>query len=266
MRTGFVSFDRDAYTESIAQADELGFDYVEIMMDGDAHRTAIAEDVDDVVATLEDRGIDVLVHFPYPLLIGSPHPHQREGAVEELKRCIEVAADIGAEKGVVHPDSYGWRRVWDQDELNSALLPSIRELDEFATDRGLEICVENLFGDFLSLDIHDFDVVFSETDASMTFDTGHAAIAGMDEPEMATFLTDNRARVSHLHLNDSRHFDYGYEGQDEHLPLGYGSIDFATILEPLLDSAWDGTLSIELDTVDFEYLETSKRRLDRILA
>lgn len=266
MRTGFVSFDRNAYTESIAQADELGFDYVEILLDGDAHRTALPAETDEVVATLDDRGIDVLVHFPYPLLIGSPHPHQREGAVQELKRCIEVAADIGAEKGVVHPDAYGWRRVWDRDELNSVLLPSIRDLDAFAAERGLEVCVENLFGEFRSLDIYDFDAVFSETDASMTFDTGHAAIAGMNEAEMATFLADNRDRVSHLHLNDTRHSDYGYAGQDEHLPLGYGSIDFATILEPLVGSAWNGTLSIELDTADFEYLETSKRRLERILS
>jgi sugar phosphate isomerase/epimerase len=265
MRTGFVSYDREEYSESIVQADELGFDYVEIMMDGDAHRDHLERDAEAVVDALETRDVDLLVHFPYPLLIGSPHRHQREGAIKELKRCIEVAASVGAEKGVVHPDSYGWRRVWDRAELDSKLIPSVRELDEFATERGLEICLENLFGEFNSLDIHGFDAPLSETDVSMTFDTGHAAIAGMTEAEMASFLEEHSERVSHLHINDTRHSDHGYRGQDEHLPIGYGALDFAEALQPVRDGTWDGTVSIELDTEDFEYLETSKRRLDRIL-
>jgi sugar phosphate isomerase/epimerase len=266
MRTGFVSFDREAYSESIVHADELGFDYVELMMDGDAHRDQLERDSDVVTDALATHDVDLLVHLPYPMLIGSPHRHQRTGAVEELKRCIEVAATLGAEKGVLHPDSYAWRRVWDRDELNSMLVPSVRELDEFAAEHEFEICLENHYDDVGSLDVHGFDVILSETDTSMTFDTGHAAISGMTESEMASFLTEHSERVSHLHLNDTRHPDTGYQGKDEHLPLGYGGLDFATALQPVREGIWDGTLSIELDTADFEYLEMSKRRLKRILA
>lgn len=265
MRTGFVSFERRDPKTSIERAGELGFEYVELMLDGAAHRETIERDSEEFTTALERSGVDLLVHLPYPMLIGSPHRHQREGAIRELERCIEVATSIGAEKGVVHPDSYGWPRVWGREDIESILCRSIAQLDEFATECGLEICVENLFGDTRSLDVHQFDVVFSRTDASMTFDTGHAAIAGLDESEMADFLVDHRDRVSHLHLNDTRHFDYGYHGADEHLPIGYGSIEFEQVLAPLLESDWDGTLSIELDTTDYAYLETSKRRLDRII-
>ena len=262
MRTGFVSFDRRPYDESIATAAELGFDYVEIMMDGDSHRDVLEAERESVVEALDAGGVDALVHFPFPMLIGSPHTHQREGAIEEMKRCIDAAAGVGAEKGVMHPDSYGWVRVWDGDEVDPIMVEAVRELDEYAAERGLEVCVENLFQGYL--DIYEFDLLFENTDVSMTLDTGHAAIVDMDESEMATFVDEHRDRVSHLHLNDTRHLDVGYRSKDEHLPLGYGTIDFETILEPLLTD-WDGTVSIELDTPNFEYLRASKRRLESIL-
>ena len=46
---------------------------------------------------------------------------------------------------------------------------------------------------------------------------------------------------------------------------GSGTTDFATALAPLLDG-WEGTLSVEVYTYDFDYLETSKRKLDGALA
>lgn len=265
MRTGFVSFDRLDYGESISKAAELGFDFLELMLDGDAHRASLADETTEVADRLGERQLDLLVHCPYPLLIGSPHEHQRHGAVEELKRCIDVAAEIGAEKGVVHPDSYGWDRVWDESTMAEFVAASVRELDSFARDRGVEICVENHFRRG-ALDVRQLGDLLETTEASLTFDTGHAALAGLDEASMAAFLDEHRERVSHLHLNDNRHSGSGYRGRDEHLPLGYGTLDFETILEPLLERPWDGTASIELDTADFEYLRASQRRLERLLA
>lgn len=263
MRTGFVSFDRLSYEDSIAEAADMGFDFVELMMDGDAHRRAIADESEDIHDRLTEADLDLLVHFPYPLLIGSPHEHQRRGAVQELKDCIDVAVAIGAEKGVVHPASYGWLRVWDESELASLVTDSISELDRYGTDRDFEICVENLFRRG-ALDVNQFEVVLEDTEAALTFDTGHAALAGFDDETMGTFLAEHRDRVSHLHLNDNRHWEEGYQGRDEHLPLGYGALDFETILDPLVGSGWNGTVSIELDTAEFDYLRVSQQHLEQL--
>jgi len=264
MRTGFVSFDRWPYDESISTAATLGFDFLELMMDGDAHRASLGPKTESIGARLTALELDLLVHFPYPLLIGSPHENQRQGAVEEVKRCIDVAVELGAEKGVIHPTSSGWSRVWDESEMAELVTQSVRELDDYATTRDFEICVENLVRRG-ALDVNQFEELLEQTKAALTFDTGHAALAGLDEDSMAAFLAENRARVSHLHLNDNRHGDSGYRGQDEHLPLGYGSLDFDTILEPLLSSGWDGTISIELDTATFDYLEVSQEHLEQVL-
>jgi sugar phosphate isomerase/epimerase len=265
MRTGFVSFDRWPYDESISNAAALGFDFLELMMDGDAHRASLAPETESIEDRLVALDLDLLVHFPYPLLIGSPHEYQRDGAVEEVKRCIDVAVELGAEKGILHPASYGWDRVWGESELAGLVTQGVRELDAYATTRDFEICVENLVRRG-ALDVNQLDGLLEQTDTSLTFDTGHAALAGSNEDSMAAFLAEHRGRVSHLHLNDNRHGISGYRGQDEHLPLGYGSLDFDTILEPLLTSGWDGTLSIELDTATFDYLEVSQKHLEQVLA
>lgn len=264
MRVGFVSFDRLEYAASIEAAASLGFDYLELMLDGDTHRTVLVDELDSLGDSLADYDLALLVHFPYPLLIGSPHPEQRRGAVRELKRCIDLAANIGAEKGVVHPDAFGWDRVWDDDEQERLVAESVAELDEYARASGVEICVENLFRRG-SLDIHQLEAVIEQTESSLTFDTGHAALAGLDAAGMADFLADHRNRVSHLHLNDNRHSDPAYRGADEHLPLGYGTIDFETVLEPLLDGPWTGTMSIELDTANLDALQTSRNHLENII-
>lgn len=260
---GFVSFDRQPFTESIAAGGNLGFDYVEVLMDGESRREVLDAEAQAIREQLVANDLDVMVHLPFPLLIGSPHEHQRAGAVEELKHCLRTAADIGAEKAVLHPDAYGWVRVWDQSQLDPIIMNSISELDDYAADRGIEICVENLFEGYLTAT--DFDRLFEQTDASMTFDTGHAAIVGMDTDDMATFVDRYRDRISHFHLNETRHLDVGYRSKDEHLPLGYGTIDFGTILEPLSEGDWSGTLSIELDTPNFEYLAVSKEHLEGVL-
>ena len=51
---------------------------------------------------------------------------------------------------------------------------------------------------------------------------------------------------------------------DEHVPFGSGTIDFHAIFDTLPDD-WDGTLSLEVFTLDYGYIETSKTYLDELL-
>ncbi|WP_240334499.1 sugar phosphate isomerase/epimerase [Halorussus sp. MSC15.2] len=163
---------------------------------------------------------------------------------------------MGAEKAVLHAGTSARPPEWQLDEVAPHLLDSVRILDRFAADRDVEICVENLPG--IPLTVHDFDRVFDETEASMTFDTGHARVDGMDADEMADFLADRGDRVSHVHVNDAR------EAADEHVPTGSGTLDFETALAPLRGD-WTGTVSAEVYTFDFDYLELSAEKLDGYL-
>jgi sugar phosphate isomerase/epimerase len=135
---------------------------------------------------------------------------------------------------------------------------AVAQLNAVAADHGVEICAENMFGAYATID--ELEHVLADTDASLTVDTGHARIEGYSATEMADFLAAHSGRVSHIHCNDTR-------GQsDEHLPIGAGTIDFETVLAPLVERDWDGTVSVEVLTRNFEYIEHSIDQLDATLA
>ena len=254
IRRGFVTQVGMGYEEAFGRADEFGLDFVELMLDGAHERSRL--DPGAVRESADANGLDLAVHLPFALDVASPFEHVREGALRELLAAIETAADCGAEKGVVHASTSAFEPAWKNDTLREHLLDSVHELDEFASERGFEVCVENVPGEFFPADR--FPDLFDATGASMTFDTGHARMNGMSAEGMADFLAAHGDRATHLHLNDTR------RASDEHLPFGAGTLDFETILDPLREN-WTGTLSIEAFTLDWGYIGTSVERLDALL-
>jgi sugar phosphate isomerase/epimerase len=248
--TGAVS-----WREAIREGARIGFDFVELYMDGATERTEL--DAGAVESLVAEEGLDLLVHLPFvDVEIGSPRAPVRQGSLSEQRACIETAAEMGAEKAVLHAGTSARPPEWDLESVAPNLLSAIRELDQFAAERGVEICVENLPG--VPFTIHHFDRVFADTEASMTLDTGHARVDGLDAEDMADFLDDHGDRISHVHVNDAR------EDADEHVPTGSGTTDFDTALAPLRDD-WEGTVSVEVYTFDFDYLELSAEKLDGYL-
>lgn len=242
--------------ESIGAAARAGFDFVEWYMDGASERTAV--DVDAIAAHLANHGVGLLVHLPFlGVDLGSPRERIRRAAVDELRACLEAAADLDAEKAVAHPSSAASPPEWSDEQVRPAVIESIEALDEVAADAGVELCAENLPGGTFT--VHEFDELLESTAVSMTFDTGHARVDGMDEAAMSTFLEEHRERVSHVHVNDAR------AAADEHVPTGSGTIDFAAALDPLR-SDWSGTLSLEVYTFDLDYLAWSKEKFEAAIA
>lgn len=256
-RTGFVTqlgMDRE---EAVSFAGDAGFDFVELMMDGDGRRDRLRERASDLRTAADSADLSFLVHLPFGGVdIGSPHEHIREGARREIAAAVDAAAEFGAEKAVLHASTNAWGPAWDESTLHRHLLSSVRGLDDHARERGVELCVENIpRGAF---DTNDFPTLFEETDASMTLDTGHARMDGRDDGGIAALCREYGHRISHVHLNDTR------VASDEHLPFGAGTIDFERMFDALGDE-WAGTLSLEVFTDDYRYLRVSKDRLDELL-
>lgn len=256
-RTGFVTqLGMDPIT-AIERAGEYGFEYVEVMMDGPTERHRFAELREAILETLRTNHLDLCVHLPFGGIdVASPFEHVREGSVRELEAAIRTALECDAEKGVLHVQTGAWAPAWEHEDLQPLLFESIRELDAFGRERGFEICVENVPRGVFTLET--FPALFDATEASMTFDTGHARIDGYDTERMVAFTAEHADRISHVHCNDTR------QARDEHLPFGSGTIDFERLFDALGDD-WVGTLSLEVFTRDFEYIETSKARLDALL-
>ncbi|NHN49054.1 sugar phosphate isomerase/epimerase [Halostella sp. JP-L12] len=257
VRRGFVS-QVGMGEELFDRAAAAGYDHVELMLDGDWSREALETAPERVADPLDEHGLDLLVHLPFGGFdVGSPHPKVREGSVAELAACIETAGELGAEKAVLHAESTAWKPVVGDDERIDLVVDSVRELIDVADDAGVEICAENI--PRATPSIHQFDRLFEETEVSMTVDTGHARMDGVDAGGVASMVRERPERISHFHLNDTRVAD------DEHLPFGAGTIDFGRIFEALRGVGWEGTLSLEVFTLDYGYVAESLDRLDALL-
>ena len=244
---------------SLDRAEAAGFEFVELMLDGRLARERIVErdDIDMLAAAIADSELGCVCHLPFALDVGSPFTPVREGSVAELVAGLDLVREIDGEKAVFHPSSRAWDLGWNDDDLKASIRDSVCDVTAAAHERDVEPCVENVIDGPYSID--GFDDLLSTTDASMTFDTGHARLAGFSPAESATFLDRHRERVSHVHLSDNRGTG------DEHLPVGLGTTDFETVLAPLLDSAWEGTMTHEVGTTELAYIEASKRRFDAIV-
>lgn len=246
------------FDDGVAWAAREGFDFVELLLDGPYARERIADRRDSMRSALIDRNVDIVVHLPFAVDPGSPFGPVREGAVSELTAGMDLATDLGAETVVFHPSSDAWELGWTESECREFVHESLDELIPAAHDRGLTPCVENVISSYYDA------TTFSELlarypEASMTFDTSHALLAGLDETDVVEFCHEHAARIEHLHLVDTR------GGDDEHLPVGMGRIDFETIFAGLADVGWASTATLEVGTEDYDSIALGKRHVETLL-
>ena len=240
--------------DCIQLAGETDLDFVEILMGGSGAPKRLNEDAQQIQNQLRDHELDCLVHLPFSGIdIGIPYPHAREGMQAEIDAALRIAGELNARKAVLHPTS-GANTPGQQRAL---MAEGVQRAVETGTVHGVEICAENMFGKYVT--INQMDDVLDETDASLTLDTGHARIEGFYGDDQAAFLESNADSVSHVHLNDTR------GPKDEHLPFGAGMIDFDPMFDLIRDGTWQGSLSLELYTHDLEYMRYSVTRLDDLL-
>ena len=247
-----------AFEEGVAWAGDHGFDHVELLLDGQYARPRIEDRCDSMRETLSSAGVGLVVHLPFSVQIGSPFAPVREGVVAEFTAGMDLAADLGASTVVFHPSSSAWDRGWTSAERLPFVHDALDDLVPAALDRGLEPCLENVVSG--SYDVRAFPELLAQyPGASMTFDTSHALLAGVDEPEMADFCRTYADRIAHLHLVDTR------GDVDEHLPIGMGRIDFGTVLSGLAEASWSGTAALEIDTEDYATIALGRRNLEGLL-
>ncbi|MCX6770004.1 MAG: TIM barrel protein [Candidatus Micrarchaeota archaeon] len=72
---------------------------------------------------------------------------------------------------------------------------------------------------------------------------------------MANYLAQFKKKIVHVHLHDNN------RREDLHLPLGAGKIGVEKVVREL-KSFYDGTITLEVHSVDREYLKISRDKLE----
>jgi sugar phosphate isomerase/epimerase len=170
---------------------------------------------------IELAGLPFTVHGPFlHFEYGSRTGRYHRAALEEHRRHLAVAAELGALVYVMHPDLQRKSRGRDA-RVVKTLQASFEELAMLQEECGVTIAVENL--PFVH---HTHFRAPGDLDLcglGLCLDVGHAAVTGT----LDAWLGDDRYQLKHVHLHDNE----GHVGGDQHLPLGRGVIDAAPVVQ-----------------------------------
>jgi sugar phosphate isomerase/epimerase len=242
---------------------ELGFDYLELTMDSpQAHYRTIHRQKHEILRTLDQLKMQLVCHLPTYVFTADLTDSLRKASLDEVLHSLEVAADLRPLKVVLHPSYFVGLSLVVMDQAEERAWMSLEAVVEKANQLGVCLCIENMFPSTQSLvEPEDFHPVFEAFPTlRMTFDIAHAHIQSQGDRRALDFIARLGDRIEHIHASDN----FGRE--DNHLPIGAGTVEFQKILEALKNTGYDKTVTLEVFSRDLDYLRISREKFIRLFA
>lgn len=198
---------------------------------------------------LSSFGLSATVHASiHGTNLASLNPILAEASLRDLLGTVDLAADLGAGIVVFHPGTLPEEYLGVDGALELARDALHRALEvavPHAERRGVVLALENKQrgkGRDLVLTPEEHAGVLAEFPGiGACLDFGHLHTLGLDPHRFVAVLGD---KVVHVHLHDNR-------GEvDEHLPLGEGSLDWATCIAALEGIGFRGKVVLEIPDPD----------------
>lgn len=263
MRYGAMNFPVLPVVSEIETFAGLGFDYLELTMDPPlAHHGRLREEREAIVDALRHHGLGLVCHLPTFVLTADLTESLRLASVGEMLASLEVAADLGAEKAVLHPSPVSGLGGLVPEMFRSLAFDFLARMVERAGELGMMLCLENMFPRYgFAIEAEEFGEIFTLfSSLRMTLDAAHAHIDGGKGRRLRQLLERCGARIAHLHLSDNS------GKRDEHLELGKGNLDCPGLVRQLRAIGYDATVTLEVFDRDRQALANSLRRLQRLFA
>jgi sugar phosphate isomerase/epimerase len=233
-------------TEHILKAETT---HIEIVDEG--FHTLNRQRVSTLKNISESYDLKYSVHAPFAdINIASLSKPTLKAMIKRLNQSIGYASALNANVWVFHPglktgvSMFYPNMDWLQNRKTSQLLFKI------ANDYGVKIAIENVPEPypFLMKSVEDFTKFYEEVNEDIGFvlDIGHANLNSQIELFLATFADE----IVHMHVSDN-------DGkEDQHLGIGYGTIDWEIVGNLLREISHDKTVVIE----SLNHVEESVRK------
>lgn len=253
MLIGAMNHPKADVVEEIRWMADLGLEFLDLTLEPPI-AASWRVDPRAIRRELDRFGFKVVGHTAYYLPIDSPFEEVRQGALEELKRCLRVFGEVGARYMNIHPGRY--TPMHPRSFFVQRDIETLGDLHETAKRYGVGLMVENIPHDFNTIE-QLAELLDPLSELGLHLDIGHA---NLEVPYNTTCELIRRFgnRVRHVHFHDNN-------GQaDQHLPLGTGNIDVASIVDALKEIGYDETITLEVFAPDRHYLAYSKDVLRRL--
>lgn len=183
------------------------------------------------------------------LLSGTPE--ERAIRLDFLKRCVDIAADLGAEAVSF------WSGAADvptpEGVLMLRLVDRCERLAEYAVQRRVRLAFEPEPGMFIDT-LERFATFYEQLHhpaLGLTIDIGHLVCQG--EVPVSTHLVRWKDLLWNVHIEDMR------RGYHEHLFFGEGEVDFADVFAGLRQAGYSGGVYVELSRHSYDAVATAQK-------
>jgi sugar phosphate isomerase/epimerase len=196
------------------------------------------------------------VHAPFAdINIASPSPTMLNASITRRTKSLYHAHTLDAILWVLHPGARtGISQFYPEAEWKQNT-QSIQELYAEAEQLGVNIAIENLPAKywFIMNSPEDFHRFYKETKLpiGIVLDIGHANIENQTQP----FFDQLADKIIHIHASDNKGIN------DDHLGIGYGTIDYDAIAKTLKKIAYNQRVIVE----SCDHVAESLNKLKKIL-
>ena len=230
-------FSAEAFEERLLKISKE-FKHWEIISEGEHYLPHIMRRLEAVAPSYDVKfSIHALIS---DLNIAALSERLREAAVMELIATMEHAIELNASTVTFHPGLHSFVVPGQEAKSMEKAKRSIRTLDRLMNEFGIVACVENMpsFKYMLGRTAEEMFQLVDGTDMKICFDIGHANTTNQTD-EMIDLLGD---RIKNIHIHDNT------GGNDDHMTIGDGNIDFPKVLKRL--TKYEGNYIIEARSLD----------------
>jgi sugar phosphate isomerase/epimerase len=225
--------------EGIRKAKEIGFDTYDVFEDA---LDLTDDERAEIKAACEEAGLPIRSQLCVAFGLVDFNPAVQRFTQERLRANIDQGAYLGARNLVVVVGEYYWDgEVFPNEAIWEIAVSGVRQAGEYAAAKGLEVVVElEPFTTSLAKNVHELvrfvrDVDNAAVRANADISHLHLSGASFDDVKELTGL------IGHIHLSDC---DGKVHGD---LPAGRGVTPIKEYLQAIVDTGYEGTVSIELE-------------------
>jgi sugar phosphate isomerase/epimerase len=262
MKYGATNLPSLPILDEIRNFAEMGFDYLELGLDAPTgHYSVIRETKTEILNALENHSMGLVCHLPTFVFSADMTESIRKASLEETVNSIQLCAELGALKAVLHPAMTNWLGFLFMEKVKEYANEALEIIVEQAAKINVCLCIENMFpkyGYFFEPDEF-LDVLERFPSLKVTLDVSHANIGDQKKNRISRFIRILGDHISHVHVSDNK----GRE--DDHLPIGAGKINFREVIKALEIIDYKETVTFEVFTDDRTYAGESLKRFKEMI-
>lgn len=194
--------------------------------------------------------------------------YNRIAGVEQIKNRVELAHILGTSEIVLHmylPYRDFAELPGAKDVFYEKVYKSLDELQPFCREKGVRICIENLFEAPGELQIEQFNRLFERYPADflgLCLDTGHANLV-WGNAFVKELVERFGKRLYSIHMHDNRGWGKEPGCNDAHSLPGEGNIDWKALMAALRNTAYEEPWVLEVNKPAGEEAEAFLMRARR---